>query len=224
MEAGDLARKALAAAIDHTELRVNASYGDIQRLCLEATAYGFASVVIYPVNVPLAVRLLENTPVKVATVIGFYSGAYTIEGKVFETKDAISKGAEEIDFVMNVGAFKSGNHELVRDEMRAIRDTAGDLVTKAILETCLLTEEEKAAACCMAKEAGIDFVKTSTGFGAKGATTEDVRLMRRVVGQDMGVKASGGIRTPHDAIAMIEAGASRLGTSAGVAIVEGVRA
>ncbi len=222
MEAGDVGKKALAAAIDHTELRVNASYGDIRRLCLEAAAYGFASVVVYPVNVPLAAQLLENTLVKVTTVVGFHSGAYTTEGKVLETNDAISKGAEEIDFVMNVGAFKGRNYELVRDEMRAIKAAAEGLVTKVILETCLLTDEEKARACEIAKEVGLDYVKTSTGFGARGATVEDVRLMRQVVGQEMGVKASGGIRTSQDAMAMLEAGASRLGTSAGVAIVEGL--
>ena len=222
MEAKTLDRESLASMIDHTELRVAASYGDIHRLCREAIAYGFASVVVYPVNVPLAANLLKNTSVKPATVVGFHTGAYTIEGKVFETKDAIAKGAKEVDFVMNVGAFKAGRYELVQDEMQAIRDAAGDLVTKAILETCLLTEEEKATACRIATKTGIDFVKTSTGFGAKGATIEDVRLMRRMVGRDAGVKAAGGIRTTQDAIALIEAGASRLGTSAGVAIVEGL--
>jgi deoxyribose-phosphate aldolase len=224
MEAKNLDKKSLAAAIEHTELRIDASYGDIRRLCLEASAHGFASVVVYPVNVPLAVRLLRDTPVKVGAVVGFHSGAYTIEGKVFETLDVIKKGAQEIDYVINVGALKGGNRELVRDEMRAIRDAAGELVTKAILETCLLTNEETEVACRMAEETHIDFVKTSTGFASRGATVEDVRLLRRVVVQDVGVKAAGGIRTTRDAIEMIEAGASRLGTSAGIAIVEGLGA
>lgn len=222
MEAGELNRSTLAALIDHTELHVDATYGDIRRLCLEAVKYGFASVAIHPVNIPLAVKLLKGSTVKVAAAIGFPTGAFTIEGKVFETEDAIKKGAEEIDFVMNVGAFKAKNHSLVADEMRAIRQATGDLITKAILETCLLTDEEKVAACQIAQQSGIDFVKTSTGFGEKGATVEDVRLMRQTVGENMGVKASGGIRTTQDALAMIDAGATRLGVSAGIAIIEGL--
>ena len=223
MEARELDKNTLASMIDHTELHVDASYGDIRRLCLEATKYGFASLAIHPVNVPLAVKLLKGSTVKVDAAIGFPTGAFTIEGKVLETKDAIKKGAEEIDFVMNVGALKAGNYGLVRDEMRAIKEAAGDLVTKVILETCVLTDEEKVAACQIAREAGIDFVKTSTGFGEKGATVEDIKLMRQTVGGEMGVKASGGIRNTKDALAMIEAGATRLGTSAGIAIIEGLR-
>jgi deoxyribose-phosphate aldolase len=222
MEVRGFNRKMLAALIDHTELHVDASYGDIRRLCLEAVKYGVASVTIHPVNIPLAVELLKDSKVKVDAVIGFPTGAYTIEGKVFETKDAIAKGAQEIDFVINVGALKAGDDTLVMDEMRAIKETAGDLITKAILETCVLTDEEKVKACRIAIEAGIDFVKTSTGFGQKGATVEDVRLMRQTVGKNAGVKASGGIRTTQDALAMIDAGATRLGTSAGVAIIEGL--
>lgn len=222
MEQGKLSVEDLARMIDHTELHIDASYSDIRKLCLETINYGFAAVAVHPVNVPLAARLLNGTQTKVAAVIGFPTGAYTIEGKVFETKDAINKGAREIDFVMNVGALKAGNYSYVVDEMRAIKAAAGDVITKAILETCLLTDEEKVTACQIAKEAGVDFVKTSTGFGEKGATVEDVKLMRRTVGEDMGVKASGGIRTTQDALAMIEAGATRLGTSAGVAIIEGL--
>jgi deoxyribose-phosphate aldolase len=217
-----LDRKSLASMIDHTELHVSASYSDIRRLCLEALTHGFASVVVYPVNVPLAVRLLRDTPINVVTVVGFPTGAYTINGKISETEDAISKGATEIDFVMNVGAFKAGSYSLVRDEMRAIRAAAGDLVVKAILETCLLTDEEKITACHTAQETGMDFVSASTGFGAQGATLGDVELLRQAVGEGMGVTASGGIRTTKDALAMIDAGASRLGTSSGVAIVEGL--
>ena len=223
MEAGELNRSTLAALIDHTELRVDASYGDIRRLCLEAVKYRFASVTIHPVNTPLAVKLLKGSTVKVDAVIGFPTGAFTIEGKVFETKDAIKKGAEEIDYVMNVGAFKAGNHSLVMDEMQAIKAAAGYLVTKVILETCLLTDEEKVAACRIARETGIDFVKTSTGFREKGATVENVKLLRQTVGEDVGVKASGGIRTTQDALAMIDAGATRLGASAGIAIIEGLK-
>ena len=222
MEAGELKRSTLAALIDHTELRVDATYGDIRRVCLEAAKYGFASVVIHPVNIPLAVKLLKGSRVKVDAVIGFPTGAFTVEGKVFEIKDAIKKGAGEIDYVMNVGAFKAGDHNLVEDEMQAIKAAAGNLVTKVILESCLLTEEEKVAACRIARETGIDFVKTSTGFGEKGATVEDVKLLRQTVGEDMGVKASGGIRTTQDALAMIDAGATRLGTSSGIAIIEGL--
>lgn len=217
-----LDRKTLASLIDHTELRVDASYGDIRRLCFEATDHGFASVVVYPVNVPLAVRLLKDTPVKVATVVGFPTGAFTIEGKAFEIRDAIAKGAQEIDFVINVGALKAGNHELVRDEMQTMARAAGNLVTKAILETCYLSDDEKRAACRIATQTGIRFVKTSTGFGPHGATVEDVKLLHSAVGKDMGVKASGGIRTTRDALTMVDAGASRLGTSSGVAIVEGL--
>lgn len=222
MEAKNFDEKALAGAIDHTELRVNASYGDVRRLCLEAITYDFASVVVYPVNVPLAVHLLKDTPVKVTTVIGFPTGAFTIEGKAFEIQDAIAKGAQEIDFVINVGALKGGNHELVRDEMHAVARAAGDRVTKAILETCYLSDAEKRVACRIAAQTGIRFVKTSTGFGSHGATIEDVRLLRSAIGEGMGVKASGGIRTTSDALAMLDAGASRLGTSSGVAIVEGL--
>jgi len=223
MKAEELDRSKLAALIDHTELHIDATYGDIRRLCLEAVKYGFAAVAIHPVNIPLAVKLLEGSQVKVDAAIGFPTGAFTIEGKVFETKDAIKKGAEEIDFVMNVGAFKAGNYGVVMDEMRAIKEAAGDLVTKVILETCVLTDEEKVTACQIAKEAGIDFVKTSTGFGEKGATVEDVKLISQTVGEETGVKASAGIRTLQDALAMIDAGATRLGTSAGVAIIEGLR-
>jgi deoxyribose-phosphate aldolase len=222
MEAKEFDRKTLAALIDHTELHIDATYGDIRRLCLEALTYGFASVTLHPINIPLAVEVLKDSRVKVDAVIGFPSGAYTVEGKVFETKDAIAKGAQEIDFVMNLGALKAGDDSLVMKEMRAIRKAAGDLITKVILETCVLTDEEKVKACRIATEAGIDFVKTSTGFGAKGATVEDVGLMRQTVGESAGVKASGGIRTTQDALVMLQAGATRLGTSAGVAIIEGL--
>jgi len=213
----------LANMIDHTELHIDAKYGDIKRLCLEAEKYGFAAVAIYPVNVPLAASLLKDTGVKVAAAIAFHMGAYPTELKVFETKDAIEKGAEEIDFVMNIGALKAKNYDLVRNDIRAVKDAAGDLVTKVILETYLLTNEEKRRACEIAKEAGVDFVKTSTGFREKGATVEDVKLMKEVVGDRIGVKAAGGIRSVDEALSIIGAGASRIGTSSGVQIIEGFK-
>ena len=219
-----LSRRTLASLIDHTELRVDATYGDIRRLCLEAIRHGFASVVVYPVNVPLAAHLLKDTPVKVGTVVGFPTGAFTIEGKTFEIRDATAKGAQEVDFVINVGALKGGNHTLVQKEMQAMAHAAGDLVTNAILETCYLADDEKRVACRIASEAGIRFVKTSTGFGSGGATIEDVRLLCSAVSERTGVKASGGIRSTSDALTMVDAGASRVGTSSGVAIVEGVEA
>jgi deoxyribose-phosphate aldolase len=223
MEQRELDRSAVAAMIDHTELRVDASYADIRRLCLEAEKFRFPVVVVYPVNVPLAAELLDGTGIRIAAVVGFPTGAYTVAGKAFESEDAIAKGAEEIDFVINVGALKGGNYTLVEDELQTIARVTGHTTTKAILETCLLSDEEKATACKLATDAGIDFVKTATGFGAKGATVEDVRLLRRVAGEDVGVTASGGIRTPQDAVALIGAGATRIGTSSGILIIQGLR-
>lgn len=215
-----MTKKELARMIDHTSLKIEVSRVDVEKLCEEARRYHFASVAINPVNVALAAKILRGTDVKVDAALGFFLGAYPIDFKVFEVKDAIEKGAEELDMVMNVGALRSGDYDLVRREMEAFVKAAGDKVSKIILETSLLTDEEKIKACEIAKEAGVKFVKTSTGFGPSGATVQDVKLMRKTVGPDMGVKASGGIRTTEDALAMIEAGANRLGTSSGIKIIK----
>jgi len=216
----------IAKMIDHTLLKANAKTEDIEKLCNEAKKYEFASVCINPAFVELSYKLLKDTDVKVCTVIGFPLGANTIETKVFETHDAIKKGATEVDMVINVGMMKSGNYDYVKKEIEEVTKAAksyGDIIVKVILETCYLTNEEKVKACEMTVEAGADFVKTSTGFGDGGATVEDIKLMRKVVGENFGVKASGGVRTVEDAKAMIEAGANRIGASAGVKIVEGWR-
>lgn len=212
----------VAAMIDHTLLKPDATRDQIVKLCEEAKQYGFASVCVNPANVSLAASLLKGTPVKVCTVIGFPLGATTPTAKAIETRDAIANGATEVDMVINVGALKSGDYDLVKRDIEAVVEAArGKAIVKVILETALLTDEEKVKACLLAKMAGADFVKTSTGFGPGGATVEDVRLMRKVVGTDMGVKASGGIRNLESARKMIEAGASRIGASASVAIVKG---
>ncbi|MGE5593306.1 MAG: deoxyribose-phosphate aldolase [Betaproteobacteria bacterium] len=212
----------LAAMIDHTLLKPEATKDQIVKLCEEAVEFGFASVCINPTYVSLAADLLKNTPVKVCTVVGFPLGASTPLVKAMEARDAIAAGAREIDMVINVGALKSGDDDLVGRDIRAVVEAArGRALVKVILETALLTDDEKVKACLIAKAEGADFVKTSTGFGPGGATVEDVRLMRKVVGNEMGVKASGGIRNLESARKMIEAGASRIGASASVAIVKG---
>ncbi len=211
----------LAKLIDHTLLKPDAVPGAIEKLCREAAEYGFASVCVNPANVARAVQLLRGTRVKVCTVIGFPLGATTSLAKAFEARDAVAGGADELDMVLNVGALKAGDEALVSRDMRSVVEAAEGRVVKVILETGLLTEEEKVKACLLAKEAGAAFVKTSTGFGPGGATVEDVRLMRRTVGPDFGVKASGGIRDRETAERMVAAGATRLGTSSGVAIVRG---
>jgi deoxyribose-phosphate aldolase len=214
---GDLGR-----LIDHTLLKPEASRQDIERLCGEAREFDFASVCVNPGNVKLAAGLLERTDTKVCSVVGFPLGAAKKEVKAYETRRAILDGAREIDMVMNIGAMKSGDLRLVEEDMREVKETCGPrVVTKVILETALLTDEEKAEACRIAKKVGMDFVKTSTGFGPGGATVEDVRLMRSVVGERMGVKASGGIRDTETAKRMVEAGATRIGASASVKIVSG---
>lgn len=212
----------LAAIIDHTLLKPEATKDQIVKLCEEAMEFGFASVCVNPTYVSLAAGLLKDTPVKVCTVVGFPLGASTPLVKAVEARDAIAAGAREIDMVINVGALKSGDDDLVGRDIRAVVEAArGKALVKVILETALLTNDEKVKACLIAKAEGADFVKTSTGFGPGGATVEDVRLMRKVVGADMGVKAAGGIRTLETALAMVEAGASRIGASASVAIVKG---
>lgn len=212
--------KELAGMIDHTLLKPDATKEQVIKLCEEAKQYVFASVCINPSFVKLAAEILRGTPVKVCTVIGFPLGATTTMTKVNETRDAVANGATEIDMVINVGALKAKQYNVVRDDIAGVVGAAGGHIVKVILETALLTDEEKIKACELAKEAGADFVKTSTGFGPGGATAEDIALMRRTVGRYMGVKASGGIRDFETAQKMIKAGATRIGASASVAIVK----
>lgn len=212
----------IAKMIDHTILKAEATESEIIKLCKEAIHYNFASVCVNPSMVPVAAKELKGTHVKVCTVIGFPLGATTTEVKAFETKDVIEKGATEVDMVINVGKLKERNLEYVKNDIKAVVEAAkGKAFTKVIIETCLLTEEEKIIACRLSKEAGSDFVKTSTGFSTGGATVEDIKLMRETVGPEMGVKASGGVRSKKDALAMIENGATRIGASASISICEG---
>ena len=214
----------IASMIDHTLLKQDATGEQIDRLCAEAAEYHFASVCVNPYYVVRCVKNLKGTGVKVCTVVGFPLGATTMETKVFETLQAVASGAEEIDMVINVCALKSGHIRGVEQEIQAMAAAVeGKAILKVIIETCLLTDEDKVLACQIAKRCGADFVKTSTGFSTGGATVEDVALMRRTVGPEMGVKASGGIRDYAKAKAMIDAGASRIGASAGIAIVEAER-
>ncbi|MFP8782250.1 deoxyribose-phosphate aldolase [Planococcus plakortidis] len=213
----------IASLIDHTLLKAEATAPQIEQLCKEAAEYNFASVCVNPAWVALAAEHLEQSEVKVCTVIGFPLGASTSETKAFETKDAIEKGAGEIDMVLNIGALKSGQADLVKSDVEAVVNAAkGKAIVKVILETCLLTDEEIQLASRLSKEAGADFVKTSTGFSTGGATVEAVRLMRETVGPDLGVKASGGVRSLEDVEKMVEAGATRIGASSGVQIMQGL--
>ncbi|MFD4817419.1 deoxyribose-phosphate aldolase [Peribacillus butanolivorans] len=215
----------VAGLIDHTLLKADATKEQIKVLCEEAREYNFASVCVNPTWVKYASELLEGSEVKVCTVIGFPLGATTPETKAFETKDAISNGAHEVDMVINIGALKDKDNELVERDIRAVvAVSTGKALSKVIIETSLLTEEEKVRACELAVKAGTDFVKTSTGFSTGGATVEDVALMRKTVGPDIGVKASGGVRNTSDAQKVIEAGATRIGASAGVSILKGLTA
>lgn len=220
-----LTKKQLAGMIDHTLLKPEAREEDIRKLCAEADAYGFASVCVNPCYVPLCAELLKHSPVRVCTVIGFPLGANAPDVKAFETRTAIRDGADEVDMVVNVGFVLSGRWDDVERDVRSVVGAAAPTKTlvKVILETCLLDEEQKILVCRIAQTAGADFVKTSTGFSTGGATPADVALLRRTVGPDMGVKAAGGIRTTRDALACVEAGASRLGCSAGIAVVEGLQ-
>lgn len=211
-----------AKLIDHTLLKAEATKEQIIQLCKEAKEYGFASVCVNPLWVKVAAEELKDSEVKVCTVIGFPLGASTIAVKVFETKDAIENGAEEVDMVLAIGQLKSAEDSEVEKDIRAVVEAANKkALVKVIIETSLLTDEEKVRACELAVRAGADFVKTSTGFGAKGATVEDVALMRNVVGDKTGVKASGGIRGLEDLQAMVAAGANRIGASSGVKIMKG---
>ena len=206
--------------IDSTLLAPDAREEQIVALAKEAKELHFASVCINPCFIKTVKDILAGTEVKVCTVIGFPLGAMTTESKVFETRDAIEKGAQEIDMVINVSALKDGKDDYVEEEIRRIKECCGDKVLKVILECCLLTDEEKERACLLAKRAGADFVKTSTGFSKGGATVEDVALMRKAVGEEMEVKAAGGIRDRKTMLAMVEAGATRIGTSRGKALIE----
>lgn len=212
----------LAALIDHTLLRPEASRADIEKLCAEAAEFGFATVVVNPVWVALAAARLRGTPVKVCTVVGFPLGATLPPVKILEAEEVVKLGAQEVDMVINVGALKSGEDELVEQDIRGVVEASrrGGALTKVILETALLTDQEKVRACRLAQAAGADFVKTSTGFGPGGATAHDVELMRVVVGPEMGVKAAGGIRSYDDLQKMLSAGATRIGASASVKILQ----
>lgn len=213
----------LARMIDHTLLKPEATVEQIEKLTAEAKKFHFASVCINPSYVPLCAKLLKDTDVKVCTVIGFPLGATSSESKAFETERAIRDGANEVDMVINVGRLKSGDYEYVESDIFAVVSTARRyrVLTKVIIETGLLTDEEKIKACMLAKRAGADFVKTSTGFSKGGATTGDIALMRFVVGSAMGVKASGGVRSREDALKLVASGADRIGASASVAIAGG---
>ncbi|AQY52068.1 deoxyribose-phosphate aldolase [Listeria weihenstephanensis FSL R9-0317] len=212
----------IAKMIDHTALKPETTKEMILKLTAEAKQYNFASVCVNPTWIELAHEQLAGTGVDVCTVIGFPLGANTSVTKAFEAADAIQKGATEVDMVINIGALKDKNDALVESDIKAVVDAAkGKALVKVIIETCLLTDEEKERACRLAVAAGTDFVKTSTGFSTGGATAEDIALMRKTVGPDIGVKASGGIRTKEDVDKMIEAGATRIGASAGVSIVSG---
>ncbi len=210
----------VATFIDHTLLVPTATARDIETLCEEAATYGFASVCVQPMWVAHAAAHLRNRTPVVCTVVGFPLGATTASSKAFETKEAIENGATEIDMVIPIGALLEGDEETVRDHIRAVVRAADGILVKVIIETCLLTDEQKVRVCELAKEEGADYVKTSTGFSTGGATVDDIRLMRQTVGETLGVKASGGVRTIEEARAMIEAGATRIGASAGVSIVQ----
>lgn len=212
----------LAPYIDHTLLKPDAKQSQIDQLCQEAIQYHFCSVCIQPYWVSYCAKKLRGTGVKVCTVVGFPLGANDSRSKAYETRQAIEAGAHEIDMVINIGALKSGNIKMVEDDLRAIKRACRQTtITKAIIETFLLTDDEKVIACQLAKKVGYDFVKTSTGFAGGGATVHDVALMRRIVGPKMGIKAAGGIHNFEEAKAMIAAGATRIGTSSGVKIVNG---
>ncbi len=215
-------QKAIARYIDHTVLKADATRAQVTQLCREARDYQFAAVCVNATHVKLCADLLKDSGVAVASVVGFPLGATLPEVKAYEARQAIQNGATEIDMVINIGALKDGDYDLVEHDIAAVARACHDssAVCKVIIEAALLSEMEKVKACELAQKAGADYVKTSTGFGPSGATTADVALMRRVVGPDMGVKAAGGIRSLADAQAMIEAGASRIGTSAGAKIVQ----
>ena len=206
--------------IDHTVLKADTPLDTVKKICDEAMEYGFASVCINPCHVAYCADYLKDSDVNVCTVIGFPLGANTSAVKAFETKDAIANGADEIDMVMNIGALKDKNYDLVRDDVKAVVEAANGTLVKVILETCLLTEDEIKKACELCVEAKADYVKTSTGFSTRGATIEDVRIMKEAVHGKAKVKAAGGVRTPEDMVKIVAAGADRIGTSAGCSLVK----
>lgn len=214
----------LSKYIDHTLLKPQATQADLEKLCQEAIEHDFAAVCVNPCNVAYCAELLEGTEIKLASVVGFPLGASIPSIKAAETLMAVEDGADEIDMVINIGALKENDLEFVEADIKAVVSSAEGATVKVIIETCLLTDEEKVTACELSKSAGADFVKTSTGFSTGGATIEDVKLMKKTVGYSLEVKASGGVRSYEDAMAMIEAGATRIGTSSGVAILQGEKA
>jgi len=215
-----ITKEYVASIIDHTILKAETTPEDIKRVCNEAKENSFASVCVNPCYVKLVADELKGSNVKVCTVIGFPLGATTKEVKAYETEKAIEDGANEVDMVINIGMLKAGNYDYVKEDIKAVVDAAkGKALVKVIIETCLLTDDEKIMACRLAKEAGADFVKTSTGFSKWGAKAEDVKLMRDTVGPEMGVKASGGVHSFEDAVKMIEAGANRIGASSSLKII-----
>ncbi len=212
----------IGSMIDHTILKADAQKSDVIKICMEAKKYKFKSVCVNSCYTELVAKELKDSDVLVCTVVGFPLGAMDTKAKAFETARAIELGANEVDMVINIGALKDKDFDFVKNDIKEIVDTAnGKAIVKVIIEACLLTEDEKIKACELAQEAGADFVKTSTGFSTGGATPSDIALMRKVVGPNMGVKGSGGVRTQEDALNLIEAGASRIGASASIAIVEG---
>lgn len=214
----------IASAIDHTILKADSTKLQVLEYCKQAREKQFASVCVNPVNVALAASELKNSAVKVCTVIGFPLGANKSDVKAFEASTAVKDGAEEIDMVLNIGTLKDKNYEYIEEEIKNVVKASGGAIVKVIIETCYLSEEEKIIACKLAMKAGAKFVKTSTGYGTNGATVDDVMLMRKTVGNEMGIKASGGIRTSKDALEMLSAGADRIGTSSGVSIIEDLKA
>ena len=219
---GGYSPASMAKYIDHTLLKAEASINDVRKICDEAKRYNFASVCVNTSYIRFVADSLSGSGVAPCCVVGFPLGAMTVEAKAYETTSAVENGAKEVDMVINVGAIKSGDWKLVARDIEAVVGAArGRAIVKVIIEACLLTDEEKVKACAVSKMAGAHFVKTSTGFSSGGATADDVRLMRKTVGPDIGVKASGGIKSYEDAVNMLEAGANRLGTSSGAAIVSG---
>ena len=222
-----ISREQLAKMIDHSLLNPSVTDAEVVKACQEARQYHFAAVVVNPSHIPIVARELKNSAVKVCSVISFPFGLSTTAAKIHEARTALEQGADELDMVMNFSALKSGQEEFVLNDIRGVVEEAkrrkGKAVVKVILENCYLTENEKREACRLVVQAGADYVKTSTGFGKGGATVDDVRLMREIVGPKFGVKAAGGIRTVEQALQMIEAGANRIGASASVSIVENLK-
>ncbi|MEM3696003.1 MAG: deoxyribose-phosphate aldolase [Candidatus Bathyarchaeia archaeon] len=218
-----MSREELAKMIDSTNVRATATKKEIEKLCKEAVKYGFRCAVVNPYHIKFAAKLLKGSDVKVCSTVGFPFGVSLPEIKALEAVKAVEDGAEELDMVINLSALKSGDYDFVKKDIMAVLDVkrlSNEIIVKVIIETAYLTRDEKITACKLVKETGADFVKTSTGLFGKGATIEDVRLMRQTVGKDMGVKAAGGIRTYADAIAFIEAGANRIGTSTATTIIK----